>query len=227
MSLLLCFSLSHRPLLRDSVFLYAIDFLSLFPMRHGTSKRKCSIDRYQLYIRPCFSSSFLGLINAVINVLIRDLLPVGQVTVVALTLSAISTGCYAAAALYHLMSFEPNFSFRRQKKPKDSLWSDDGTALLTEDDMQRQQLRNLLKQTTNRSPSPDVSQHTFRIDLPEDTSYSRGRADRHLTLPQHAYSGSSSKTPSITVEESPSSWEMNTLRPQDVSGHNRSSSWGL
>lgn len=148
-------------------------------------------------------------------------------TTVAIALSTISTVCYGAAALYHLMDFDSNLSFRRQRKPKNSLWSDDGTALISEDDMQRQQLRNLLKQTTNRSPSPEVSQHTFRIDLPEESNYQRGRPDRYLTLPRNAYSRSSSKTPSITVEESPSSWEMNSLRPHETSGHNRSSSWGL
>lgn len=169
----------------------------------------------------------LGLVNAVINILVRDLLPIGQVTTVAIALSTISTGCYGAAALYHLMSFDSNLSFRRQRKPKNSLWSDDGTALISEDDMQRQQLRNLLKQSSNRSPSPDASQHTFRIDLPEDDSHQGGRMERYLTLPRNAYSGSSSKTPSITIEESPSSWEMNSLHPHEVSGHNRSSSWGL
>lgn len=33
MSFLLCFSLSHRHLLRESIFMYAIDFLSLSPGR--------------------------------------------------------------------------------------------------------------------------------------------------------------------------------------------------
>ncbi|KAK2762115.1 hypothetical protein FQN54_001122 [Arachnomyces sp. PD_36] len=178
------------------------------------------------YLIPCFSSSLLGLFNSVINIAVRNLQPLGQVTIVALALSAISTVCYGAAALYHLMSFD-KLNIRGRKK-KNSLWSDDGTALLSEDDMQRQQLRNLLKQTSNRSPSPEISQNTFRIDLPgEDTSSQRGRSERYLTLPQNTYSRSSSKTPSITIEESPPSWEMNNLRPYESSGHNRSSSWGL
>ncbi|KAL8971420.1 MAG: hypothetical protein Q9183_001067 [Haloplaca sp. 2 TL-2023] len=56
--------------------------------------------------------------------------------------------------------------------------------LLPEDEMQRQQLLRLLLQRENdKKPSPDASQSTFRIDLPDNIR----RMETHLTTPRHAH----------------------------------------
>ena len=55
-------------------------------------------------------------------------------------------------------------------------------SILPEDELQRQQLlRLLLQQETNKNPSPQESQQTFRIDLPTGS----GR----VTAPQTVYGG--------------------------------------
>lgn len=62
--------------------------------------------------------------------------------------------------------------------------TDESINLLPEDEMQRQQLLRLLLQRENgKKLSPDLSQSTFRIDLPD----SLRRNETHLTAPQNIY----------------------------------------
>lgn len=60
--------------------------------------------------------------------------------------------------------------------------SDDATALLTEEEMQRQQLRSLLEQGRRegmKSPSPRTMQKTFRVDGPEHLNVGNNDWDRY------------------------------------------------
>lgn len=72
----------------------------------------------------------------------------------------------------------------RQKPPQTS-YPDDGTALLTEDEMQRRQLLKLLmNKDADRAPTPELIQGTFHIDLPETVNPGW---DRYNSLPESTY----------------------------------------
>ena len=71
--------------------------------------------------------------------------------------------------------------------------------LLPEDEMQRQQLLRLLLQRENGvRPSPEASQSTFRIDLPDSIR----RAETHLTAPQNIYESRDSRSRSVPPVDS-------------------------
>lgn len=86
-----------------------------------------------------------------------------------------------------------------------SSWQEDSSALLTEDDAQRQQLLRLLrKSNADRAPSPALSQSTYRIDLPESVNvarqsnmYNQYPTPSHLAAPRNTYEGRSRSEPTI------------------------------
>ncbi|KAL8873630.1 MAG: hypothetical protein Q9174_000931 [Haloplaca sp. 1 TL-2023] len=99
----------------------------------------------------------------------------------AIVLASVSTATYLVLTLH---------TFRRIHivRNRDAMHRphSDGESyhLLPEDEMQRQQLLRLLLQRENhKKPSPDASQSTFHIDLPDNIR----RMETHLTTPRHAH----------------------------------------
>ncbi|KAL8691600.1 MAG: hypothetical protein Q9224_004143, partial [Gallowayella concinna] len=132
---------------------------------------------------PCLFSSIMGLINITINL--------GKnpgnhsiwssSSIAAVVLAAISSAIYLTLTL---ITFR-NIHIVRARDAMHRHHSDsESYHLLPEDEMQRQQLLRLLLQRENsKKVSPDASQSTFRIDLPN----SLRRMDTHLTAPQSVY----------------------------------------
>jgi hypothetical protein len=116
---------------------------------------------------PFTGSSLMGLANAVFNILCRGLLPLNQLGVAIITLSAISTFLYSIAALIaYMKEHERLETLRRERR---HLYPDDGAPLITDDEMQRLQFSKLL-QRKDTAPSPEALHETYRIDLPNNTS---------------------------------------------------------
>lgn len=122
---------------------------------------------------PFFGSSLIGLANATFNILCRNLLPLSRLATVIISLSAVSTAVYCSAALY--TGWKVHVRNEQRRLHMRNCWSNDGTALLTDDEMQRQQLLKLLQSKSDKAPSPEAIQSTFRIDLPDTSSPQRGR----------------------------------------------------
>ncbi|EEH20130.2 hypothetical protein PABG_02389 [Paracoccidioides brasiliensis Pb03] len=111
---------------------------------------------------PCFGSSLIGVFNVALNILVRRLTPLTSLSIAAVIISTVSAAAFGIAAIYnsHNVVFIPRrFGFRRGHKGEPSV--DDA-------ELQRRQLLRLyFQQDADRAPSPDVSQSTFRIDLPD------------------------------------------------------------
>ncbi|ODH42641.1 hypothetical protein ACO22_01166 [Paracoccidioides brasiliensis] len=92
----------------------------------------------------------------------RRLTPLTSLSIAAVIISTVSAAAFGIAAIYnsHNVVFIPRrFGFRRGHKGEPSV--DDA-------ELQRRQLLRLyFQQDADRAPSPDVSQSTFRIDLPD------------------------------------------------------------
>jgi hypothetical protein len=58
--------------------------------------------------------------------------------------------------------------------------AEEGTPLLTDEEMQRRQLLRLLGERNTSAPSPDIVRNTYRFDLPGDERAQKDRS--HLTL---------------------------------------------
>ncbi|KAJ5409268.1 uncharacterized protein N7487_003627 [Penicillium crustosum] len=57
--------------------------------------------------------------------------------------------------------------------------AEEGTPLLTDEEMQRRQLLRLLEERNTSAPPPDLVRNTYRFDLPEDERAQKDRS--HLT----------------------------------------------
>ncbi|MCJ1461411.1 hypothetical protein MMC07_000008 [Pseudocyphellaria aurata] len=130
---------------------------------------------------PCLSTCIFGLFNTIYNLKIHESGPHWtSSSISALALAAISTIIYAVLAL---------LTFRKVHivRSRDAMHRHtDGESihLLPEDEQQRQQLMGLLVQRdAGKKVSPEASQSTFRIDLPD----SLRRSTTHLTAPQNIY----------------------------------------
>jgi hypothetical protein len=116
---------------------------------------------------------------------------------------------YGSAALfvYRKIILVHNLDHLRRARP--SSWADDAS-LLTTDEMQRRQLLRLLfNKDTDRAPSPDATQSTFRIDMPDVNSPREGA--RYLSLPNTSHDYRSRSAPPVSWEMRPSprhsTWE--------------------
>ncbi|KLJ06366.1 hypothetical protein EMPG_10195 [Blastomyces silverae] len=111
---------------------------------------------------PCFGSSLIGVFNVALNILVRRLTPLTGLSIAVITISTVSTAAFGAAAIYnsHNVVFVPRRSaFRRGRN---------GEVSVDDAELQRRQLLRLyLQQDADRAPSPEVTQSTFRIDLPD------------------------------------------------------------
>ncbi|OJD16016.1 hypothetical protein AJ78_03769 [Emergomyces pasteurianus Ep9510] len=111
---------------------------------------------------PCFGSSLIGVFNVALNILVRRLTPLTTLSIAVITVSTVSTAVFGAAAIYnsHNVVFVPRRSaFRRGRN---------GEATVDDAELQRRQLLRLyLQQDADRAPTPEITQSTFRIDLPD------------------------------------------------------------
>ncbi|KAJ6078472.1 hypothetical protein N7467_008225 [Penicillium canescens] len=98
--------------------------------------------------------NLLALFNALFHVLARDL-PLNTLRVMSIGLPAAFFAIYPLAALF---VYHDNSSSRPHPE--------DGTPLLSDEEMQRRQMLRLL-QDQSSAPSPDLIRNTYRFDLPQ------------------------------------------------------------
>ena len=110
------------------------------------------------------------------NIIARTLNAQDFLAIAGIALSSLSTVAYGFAAMichYKIYKFEKTEALRRRRD------FEDDTALLTEDELTRQQLLSLLQGNLDRAPGDAASRGTYRIDLPGMT--------RNETAPQTEY----------------------------------------
>ncbi|KAL2871916.1 uncharacterized protein BJX67DRAFT_92279 [Aspergillus lucknowensis] len=111
---------------------------------------------------PGLISNTLALFNVVLNILCRNLMPMRLLEILSLSFSAAFAFLYALGALW-LYARDVNEAIGAE--------SNRGTILLTDEEMQRQQLQRLLDQNSSRrSLTPRVAQKTFRVNHPDRLS---------------------------------------------------------
>jgi hypothetical protein len=98
--------------------------------------------------------NLLALFNALFHVFARDL-PLNTLRVTSIGLPAAFSAIYPLAALF---VNRENSSSRPHRE--------DGTPLLSDEEMQRRQMLRLL-QDQSSAPSPDLIRNTYRFDLPQ------------------------------------------------------------
>lgn len=140
--------------------------------------------------RPCLLTCVYGLFNTIYNLKIHHPSPRWtSSSISALALAAISTVIYAVLAL---LTFRKIHIVRSHDATHRHTGDGESIHLLPEDEQQRQQLLGLLVQRdAGKKVSPEASQSTFRIDLPD----SLRRSATHLTAPQNIYEGRSRNYP--------------------------------
>ena len=157
---------------------------------------------------PCLFSSVLGLLNVVYQLSTvpfpsTDHNKYTTASILALILSTISSLTYLLITLYtaHLINHVRSRDSTNRSRRSDS----ESIHHLPEDELQRQQLLRLLmsREPSNKKPSLDTSQSTFRIDIPETLKFGSGNRDRSnnnttnnkpenanlLAAPQNMYEG--------------------------------------
>lgn len=132
---------------------------------------------------PYFGSSLIGLLYVVINALMRRLLPLDILGIAIIVISTLSTTIFGIAILYHWRHEIPLLRactdprvLRRKNRKK----------ALDDTELQRRQLLKLYLKPADRAPTPDVTQGTFRIDLPQ-SHIDVGEEDIGVTAPRSAY----------------------------------------
>ncbi|KAL4780513.1 hypothetical protein BJX76DRAFT_44807 [Aspergillus varians] len=107
---------------------------------------------------PALISNVLALFNVLINIICRDLLPLDLLEILSLSFSAAFSFLYALGALW-LYSRDVNDAIGDSNR---------GTILLTDEEMQRQQLQRLLEQNPSRkSLTPRAVQKTYKVNHPD------------------------------------------------------------
>jgi hypothetical protein len=96
--------------------------------------------------------NLLALLNILFHIQARNL-QMNALHIVNICLPAAFSMCYALAA-----SLVYRDSHRRRVE--------EGTPLLTDEEMQRRQLLRLLGERNTRAPSPELVRNTYRFDLP-------------------------------------------------------------
>ncbi|KAL8756978.1 MAG: hypothetical protein Q9199_002568 [Rusavskia elegans] len=132
---------------------------------------------------PCLFSSIMGLINVIIRLgRNHEKQSIWESScIAAIVLAAISSATYLTLTL---ITFRKIHMVRARDAMHRHHSDSESYHLLPEDEMQRQQLLRLLLQRENsKKVSPDASQSTFRIDLPD----SLRRIETRLTAPQSVY----------------------------------------
>ncbi|GBF61091.1 hypothetical protein TMEN_3559 [Trichophyton mentagrophytes] len=162
----------------------------------------------------CFTSSILGMFNVVINILVRKLLPMSMLSTIIVAISCVSTAAYGLLAFYfsdYWLSVTCSRQRRRARTRAASEVAPDDTEL-----QRRQLLRLYLR--PDRAPSVELSQSTFRIDLPDHQSAAGAEEEMLVTPPQNAYERSlysvsaPSNYPSEVHSSPTSAYKLNPLR---------------
>ncbi|KAK2882608.1 hypothetical protein FQN49_000180 [Arthroderma sp. PD_2] len=131
----------------------------------------------------CFTSSILGLFNVILNILVRRLLPMNMLSIIIVTISCVSTAAYGFFAFYFSDYWTSLFSSQKRRQKRSRATTD-----IAPDDteLQRRQLMRLYLRP-DRAPSVELSQSTFRIDLPDHQSVADTEEEMLVTPPQNAY----------------------------------------
>lgn len=149
---------------------------------------------------PCLSSSLFGLFNVVYS-LSTHKVPEKEsqwntASTTALVLATLSSLAYT---ILTLLTFRKIHIVRARDGMHRYRSASDSSSFMPEDEMQRRQLLQLLSQKEGRRPSPEASQSTFRIDLPDGLR----RPGTHLLVPQNVYESSREHTRSRSVSDVP------------------------
>ncbi|KAL4940371.1 hypothetical protein BDV06DRAFT_196791 [Aspergillus oleicola] len=130
--------------------------LSLFLILYYSDERAFLI--HSLLV-PSLISNSLALFNVLLNILCRNLLPLALLETLSLSFSTAFTFLYALGALWLYSRGVGGTSGGEPNR---------GTILLTDEEMQRQQLQRLLEQNSSRkSLSPRAVQKTYRVNHPD------------------------------------------------------------
>ncbi|RHZ64594.1 uncharacterized protein CDV56_108873 [Aspergillus thermomutatus] len=127
---------------------------------------------------PCLSSSLFGLFNIVFNILCRNILPMDNLGTIVVSLCCAFVFLYALGALW--------IYGRTIADETRAHYSSASPILLTEEEMQRQQLLRLLQRNGRKKrSSAKAVQKTFKVDVPEVVSPGKGW-DRYMA-PREEY----------------------------------------
>lgn len=153
------------------------------------------------------------------NIFLRRL-PFDTLAIAAIAICAIFTVGCAFAVIYH---WREEFSATRflgskQRRRKDSRVDDT--------ELQRRQLLKLLSKNSDRAPSPDVTQNTFRIDLPDPTNVHGDEEANHVlqrpyefalapSAPMTSYNPHSHQTKPSNQSPTPDSTKSSKLMKSD------------
>ncbi|KAL4880216.1 hypothetical protein BJY04DRAFT_82176 [Aspergillus karnatakaensis] len=108
---------------------------------------------------PGLMSNILALFNVMINVICRNILPMSLLEILSLSFAAAFAFLYALGALW---------LYARDVNEAIGVESNRGTILLTDEEMQRQQLQRLLEQSSSRkSLTPRAVQKTYQVNHPD------------------------------------------------------------
>ena len=150
---------------------------------------------YALCSRPCLSSCILGTLNIGITLSIHpvSVSPWPASAITAIVLALVSTVLYAALSFltHHKIS-----NVRARDPLRRTRVNSEAANLITEDDSVQKQFLGLLQQKKADKTSPDASQSTFRIDIPENLKVSKGvskgagNTATHLAAPSIMYTRS-------------------------------------
>lgn len=162
----------------------------------------------------CFTSSILGMFNVLINILVRKLLPMNMLSTIIVAISCVSTAAYGLLAFYFSDYWLSVTCSRKRRRARTRAASE-----VAPDDaeLQRRQLLRLYLRP-DRAPSVELSQSTFRIDLPDPQSAAGTEEEMLVTPPQNAYERSlhsvsaPSNYPSEVHSSPTSAYKLNPLR---------------
>ncbi|KAL4799102.1 hypothetical protein BDV19DRAFT_385781 [Aspergillus venezuelensis] len=132
--------------------------LSLFLILYYSDERTFLV--HSLFV-PSLITNSLALLNVLLNIFCRGLLPLALLETLSLSFAAAFTFLYAVGALW-IYSRDASGTSGGVPEPNR------GTILLTDEEMQRQQLQRLLEQNSSRkSLSPRAVQKTYRVNHPD------------------------------------------------------------
>lgn len=149
---------------------------SLFMSVFYSSTRVIPQTRYDAdHCRPHTISNLLALFNVLLNILSRNLFPLTAIRVIWIGLPAAFATVYGLAAYWIYSMYGPIVRGHH---------ADDGTPLLSEEEMQRRQLFRLLQErNADRPATPDLVRNTYRLDLPVNVDAVRKDWDRSVAMP--------------------------------------------
>ncbi|CAG8908679.1 unnamed protein product [Penicillium egyptiacum] len=138
---------------------YGVSALIIFAQRHRIEFLLGSI------FIPYSTMNLLALLNILFHIHGRSL-QMNTLQIVNICLPTAFSVCYALAGI---------LTYREYRLHR----AEEGTPLLTDEEMQRRQLLRLLGEQNTSAPSPDLVRNTYRFDLPGGERAQKGWS--HLT----------------------------------------------